>query len=473
MMMRSALSPELGEVQEELKRITVGWASHHRLDEARAATLRRRAAELCHQHYYAAIPYYRRVAERMDTSAHAPLEQIVERMLVPDDIFKSYPARLLDEGRWAEMTQWISRISAYELSVDTADVETIDDWIAKLAEAGLRLVFSSGTSGQLSFVPRDERTWRAFTELPFLHVAAHLADRGVLPAWKRTALRLAADHLAPADYASLVQRYGLRGLEGFFFNFSGGNQGVQLVGQELGRLTKAACFLYEKKMSAAAVRAIVRGPRSPREQALVDELLDTTVRQKTANYDRVLRALSRAAERRQRVVIFGTPALMMELLEEVQRRGLSLALPQGSTISYGGGWKSFTGARVPEAELVRRLTTTFGVAPAAISEGYSMTEINGLFPRCAQGRFHVPPFLEAVIYAEDLSLRQGPEVRGTLGVLDPFATSYPGFVLTGDNVSLSRAPCPCGLAGPSILRVERSPGKDVKGCGGIMAAVNA
>lgn len=473
MMMRSALSPELCEIQEELQRITVGWASRHRLDEGGAAQLRRRAAELCHQHYYAAIPYYRRVAERMDTGAYAPLEQIVERMLVPDDIFKSYPARLLDEGRWADMTRWISRISAYELSIDPAGIETIDAWIARLSAAGLRLVFSSGTSGQLSFVPRDERTWKAFTELPFLHVAAHLADRGVLPAWKRTALRVAADHLAPARYAGLVQRYGLRGLEGFFFNFSGGNQGVQLVGQELGRLTKAAHFLYQKKMSAAAVRAIVRGPRGPREEALVDDLLDTTVRQKTANYDRVLGALCRAAEERQRVVLFGTPALMMELLDEVARRGLRIPLEPGSTISYGGGWKSFTGTRVPEAELVRRLTTTFGVAPAAISEGYSMTEINGLFPRCPEGRFHVPPFLEAVIYAEDLSVKTGQEARGTLGVLDPFATSYPGFVLTGDNVSLRRAPCPCGLPGPSILRVERSPGKDVKGCGGIMAAVNA
>jgi hypothetical protein len=85
----------------------------------------------------------------------------------------------------------------------------------------------------------------------------------------------------------------------------------------------------------------------------------------------------------------------------------------------------------------------------------------------------VPPFLEAVVYDESLSIQRGDDVRGTLGILDPFATSYPGFVLSGDNVRLFRTPCACGLPGPTILKVERSPGKEVKGCGGIMATVNA
>jgi hypothetical protein len=339
--------------------------------------------------------------------------------------------------------------------------------------AGLRLVFSSGTSGHVSFVPRDERTWRAFTELPFLYAAAQIGHRGLLPAWKFFLVRHAADRLSPETYAELVKKYGLRSLDGFIFNFSGGNQGVQLVGQELGKLTRSSHFLYERPMSASAVRCIVRGPRTDREQALVDDFLETTVRRKREHYERLIGELERTARKGHRAVLFGTPALMLELCDEVRRRGASLPLPAGSSISYGGGWKSFTGTRIPEAELNERLALTFRLPPAAISEGYSMTEINGLMQKCVQGRFHVPPFLEAVVYDEELCVKRGEDVRGTLGILDPFATSYPGFVLTGDNVRLLRSPCPCGLPGPTVLRVERSPGKEVKGCGGIMATVNA
>ena len=102
-----------------------------------------------------------------------------------------------------------------------------------------------------------------------------------------------------------------------------------------------------------------------------------------------------------------------------------------------------------------------------------MTEIHGIMQKCAEGRFHVPPFLEAIVYDEALVAKSGDDVQGTLGFVDPFAVSYPGFILTGDNVRLLRKPCACGLPGETILRVERSPGKDVKGCGGIMARVNA
>ncbi len=461
------------ERQEELKKITMAWAAHRRLDEAETARIRRSAIELCHDHYRSSIPFYQQVCRRMGVAGAADFETIAAHLLVPDDIFKSYPSRLLDEGRFDEMSRWISRISTVTLDADVSSVETIDDWIEVVERAGLRLVFSSGTSGHISFVPRDERTWRAFTELPFLYAAAQLGHRGLLPAWKFFLVRLASDRLAPDTYSDLVKKHGLRSLDAFIFNFSGGNQGIQLVGQELGKLTRSAHFLYPRRMSAAAVRCIVRGPRSERERELAEDFLETTVKRKREHYQRLIASLQRAVARRHPAVLFGTPALMLELCDEVQRLGARVRLSAGSSISYGGGWKSFTGTRISEEALNRRLSETFGLPNAAISEGYSMTEINGLMQKCVHGRFHVPPFLEAIVYDEELEVKSGDDVMGTLGILDPFATSYPGFVLTGDNVRLFRTPCRCGLPGPSIQRVERSPGKEVKGCGGIMATVNA
>jgi hypothetical protein len=473
MAMQTAVPAELLALQDRLAKITMDWSANRRLDEPEAARLRRRAAELCHEHYRATIPYYRKVCERMKVTGPASFDTIVDRLLVPDDIFKSYPQRYLDEGRYDQMNEWVSAISSATIRFDTAGIGSLDEWIDRVERAGLRLVFSSGTSGHVSFVPRDAATWDAFTGLPFLYAASSMGHRGLLPGWKFALLKLLAARLAPAPYAALIRRVGLRSLDGYLLNFSGGNQGVQLVGQELAKLTRAAHFLYEKKMSAAAVRAIIRGPRTPDERKLADEFLDTTVRRKTQSYERIVRLLEQSVARGHKLMLFGTPALMMELCQVMERRGLRLQLPDGSAVAYGGGWKSLSGNRVSEEELVALIGRTFGVTPNAVSDGYSMTEINGLMQKCPHGRYHVPPFLEPIVYDEDLSPRRGLDVRGTLGFVDPFALSYPGFVLTGDNVRLLRTPCACGLPGPAILRIERSPGKDVKGCGGIMATVNA
>ena len=102
-----------------------------------------------------------------------------------------------------------------------------------------------------------------------------------------------------------------------------------------------------------------------------------------------------------------------------------------------------------------------------------MTEIQGLMLRCPEGRYHVPPHLEAVALDQELKPVYGEDVSGTLGIVDPFAESYPGFLITGDYVRLVKTPCPCGRSGPAIISIARSPGREVKGCGGIMAKINA
>ena len=60
------------------------------------------------------------------------------------------------------------------------------------------------------------------------------------------------------------------------------------------------------------------------------------------------------------------------------------------------------------------------------------------------------------------------------GFLDPFAICYPGFLITGDLVDLVFDECPCGRKGYALEgEIRRAPGKEVKGCGGIMASVKA
>ncbi|MEW5733939.1 MAG: hypothetical protein AB1921_03740 [Thermodesulfobacteriota bacterium] len=459
---------------QEIIRLTIQWAADGATDARAMNALVDQALLSNHRHYHDRIPHYRTVCERAGVGPEcSDLARIAEACLLPDDLFKSYPQRLLDEGDFAGMNRWLSRICAAPVPEAACAAGNLDEWIETLSRNGLTLVFSSGTSGNVSFVPRDASTWHSFVRMPFVYLPFLLADRGVLPLWKAMAMRVLGKRVSPDRFLSLVMGMGLKDTDGIFLNFSGGNQGIQLVGQEMGKYVKSAHFLYPRTMSATAVRSIVRGAKTTSEQALADEFLSTTVLRKEENYARIISALRRTVQNRRKAIVFGTPYLLLELCRKVKKACGAIPLKKGSGVIFGGGWKSFDGSRIPEDELIALIRETFGVPPEAVSEGYSMTEIQALMVKCVHGRYHVPPYLRTLIL--DPELRPVPEAgaTGIFAVMDPFAGSYPGFLITGDSVIRSAEPCPCGRSGETILRVERSPGREVKGCGGIMAKVNA
>jgi hypothetical protein len=150
-------------------------------------------------------------------------------------------------------------------------------------------------------------------------------------------------------------------------------------------------------------------------------------------------------------------------------------LRPGSVVTLGGGWKSFEDQRVDRAVLCELIRATLGVPPARLLEAYAMVELNTPLMRCPTGRYHVPPILEPWMFDEALlPLEPGLDVTGTFGFMDPTATSFPAFLVTGDQVRLVRQCCPCGLQGPAIVgEVQRAVGHETRGCGGILATVRA
>jgi hypothetical protein len=284
---------------------------------------------------------------------------------------------------------------------------------------------------------------------------------------------LAGRTLSPARFMQIFARLGLLDFDGIFLNFRGGNQGIQLVGQELAKRVRRAHFLYPTEISATALRTLTRGQGSEKERAKTDAFLDATVRRKEENYDRMLAATRAAIDEGQRVMVFGAPFLVKELCERVLASGEKLTLPEGSIVGYGGGWKTFDGAKLDEAALLELIERATGVKKQFVIEAYSMTEIGAIMMKCEEGRFHVPPHLETVILNDALEPVADRDAAGILGVMDPFAVSYPGFLITGDNVHRVSGACPCGIGGDTLLKVGRAPGAEVKGCGGIMATVNA
>jgi hypothetical protein len=442
-------------------------------DVERATALRHHALQMNHQHYLERIPLYRDLAKRARVDAGAKVPELARELLLPDNIFKSYPQSYLDTRDFAAMNRWLSTI--FDKPIETrGGLATIDEWLAALGERGVHAVYSSGTSGNLSFVPRDAYSWALFREAPLPYTMLLLARLGIIARWKAVAAKLAGRTLSPARFQQVFERVGLRDFDGIFLNFRGGNQGIQLVGQQLAQRVRRATFLYPIEISATALRTLARGRPNAVERAHTEAFLDATVRKKDANYARILDATRAAVREGQKALVFGAPYLVKELCDKIVASGAPLQLPAGSIVGYGGGWKSFDGERLSEPALRSLIERALGVTAPFVVEAYSMTEIGALMMKCEHGRFHVPPHLETIILDARLEpVPDADDAAGILAVMDPFAVSYPGFLITGDAVHRTRRPCECGLAGETFLSVGRAAGAEIKGCGGIMATVNA
>jgi long-chain-fatty-acid---luciferin-component ligase len=158
-------------------------------------------------------------------------------------------------------------------------------------------------------------------------------------------------------------------------------------------------------------------------------------------------------------------------LDLIERISDPIQLHPTSILKIGGGWKAFGDVRLPRAELLERAERALGLRAGEALEGYGMSECNALCNRCQHDRFHIPPVLKPIIY-DDALLPIEPPGRGRFGFSDPFASCYPGFVVSGDEVELTREPCACGRQGWSIVgEIRRAAGQEVKGCGGVMASV--
>ena len=127
---------------------SITLADQHRL-QLRAA--QKRFGEMVER-----VAILKRLADEQGVTEIGTLEDL-GLLLVPHSASKSYPLSFIESNRFDRLTGWLQGFTAHDLgAVDMAGCETIDDWIDRLdAQTPLLLVHSTGTSGKLSFLPRD------------------------------------------------------------------------------------------------------------------------------------------------------------------------------------------------------------------------------------------------------------------------------------------------------------------------------
>jgi hypothetical protein len=462
------------DIINQLINIAQVWAMRGKFDSDYARELREKALLINHAHYVERIPAYRRFVQEEGLEQVAEIDDIKNQLMVPDDLFKSYNQSWLDEDDYDKMNGWISQIFHLKVDVDVEQIHSIDEWIERLGVNGIRIVYSSGTSGTFSFIPRDHRNWTLFRTASTCYIVPLIMYEKVGTSWQRFLMRLATRMLKPSTFEKIAKSGSMASeFDAIFLDFSQGSTGNQVLERELAPLFRKHYYLYETDLSPSVLRLATRGAKSAEDRYKLMKLKEAVVDRKEENYCKAINHLKQATSDGQKVFMFGTTHQYKELCETIASSNERISLREGSMVLFGGGWKSFTGEKISRQELVSMMSTSLDLPPERILEGYSMTEINAFMLRCDFGRFHIPPTIEPCIFNDELSLIDGDDVHGIFGFLDPLALSYPGFIISGDEVHFVNGECPCGLVGPAVTEIGRAHAREVKGCGGIMASIAA
>ena len=383
------------------------------------------------------------------------LEDLVP-LLFPHTIYKSYPAQLVDGGRWAQLNRWLSSVSSRPIDVDVSGVESVDDWMDRLGEAGHFVSQSSGTTGKSSFLvkSRADLDASASNHVDLLSAAGLARDNG----WNVISL-------APSGNSNVLGRYMAENVLGRHFARPDGIRPYQGAPQAESQRA------FMARMTRLQ-RALVEGTATPDEIASMRE--EQTRRQAEAEQALEYMADQVLAHRSERT-LFGTMmALAWRFVETLRARGVQPGELTGENAVYmAGGTKGVALPPDHEAEIHAMLN----VAPERFVQLYSMQEINQGMAKCVAGRYHVGPELVLLVLddaGEALARPSDGEVMGRAAFFDTTIDARWGGVMSGDNIRADLTGCPCGRPGPSIHREITRYANKVNGdkitCAGTMDA---
>lgn len=106
-----------------------------------------------------------------------------------------------------------------------------------------------------------------------------------------------------------------------------------------------------------------------------------------------------------------------------------------------------------------------------------MQELNVRLPKCAEGRYHVPPDLTLFVLDRDgeaFAPVSDGQVEGRAAFFDQTVDGRWGGTMSGDRIRADLGGCPCGRPGPTVFdeitRYSDLPDGDEITCAGTMDA---
>jgi hypothetical protein len=351
-------------------------------------------------------------------------------LLLPHTVYKSYPPSLLSQGRFDQLTRWMSQLTTIDLGgLDTRGCDSVDAWLTLIDErTRLRLAHSSGTSGTMSFVPHTAEQYALLYEI----VRHDTVPPGTSPqepvhvVWPsyRTGRSGIARHAA-----AMAEQLARHSPEHFHT-------------LDPGHLSADLMLLAARVKASGGRGGQVEIPAALREQR------DRYLAMRRSAPQAMRRFTAELAER-----LRGEHVVSLSLWETYHQwaragldQGLEGVFAADSVLMPGGGTK---GSSLP-GDWAARVARFAGVPSLRLC--YAMVELIMLSLVCPAGAYHIEPWI--VPYVLDprsgRPLPQQGTVRGRAAFFDLSADAYWGGFVTGDRVAVCYEPCPCGRTTPRV-----------------------
>ncbi|MFX0205909.1 MAG: hypothetical protein ACFFDT_07970 [Candidatus Hodarchaeota archaeon] len=404
------------------------------------------------------IPAVRDLAERQGVSQISTLNDILP-VLFTHTVYKSYPLSLIEKKCFDQLTKWLSKFSAVDLTnAPLNNPKTIDEWLDQLeAATGLWIVHSSGTTGKLSFLPRGKDDLENYKNGLFMMLEG------------TTGINFHEEHLPV-----------------FFPGFQNGRQLAQRVISHFGPMiagspeefhTAIPAFMSADFMSLAgrvkAAKAKGELGKLQLIRALVHnkgELIKMKKNQPKYLKAFIERMLSEYAG--ERIFFMGLWQVVIKTALAGQEMGMKNVFALNSGVATGGGMKGYQ----PPEGWYEKTCEFYGVNE--IKDNYGMTEMNGAgCPSCSENHYHIFPWYIPFVLDPETGAplpREGIQT-GRFGFYDLLSDTYWGGFITGDEVTIHWDTCKCGWKGPWLEKKiqrysEKQGGDDKISCAGVQAA---
>jgi hypothetical protein len=374
-------------------------------------------------------------------------------LLFAHTAYKSYPENWLFEGKWDRMGKWLDTVSTHRVpKLDTSAVTGLDDWLELLEGHGHFVSCSSGTTGKCAMMNADQ------ADLDFCGKALlrMIEWYGLNPTNNRRMISLGQVAASPRNRATgmpMVMAFSPPDFPPFAPN---------VPPMTIGSIVDMVVLR----------KRIAEGTAQPSEIARYEE----EARAREASVASAVEQATEAviANRVWPLHIMGLFVPLFQVASKVRERGFSGKDFQENTTFISGGLK-----RVALPDNYKEFVfETFNISQERALQSYGMQELNTNAPRCAAGRYHVPPWMILLLLDESGENLIEPcfdgEVEGRAAFLDLSMQGRWGGVISGDKIRANWGTCECGRSSPSIAddiqRFADLAGGDKIACSGTIDA---
>ena len=389
-------------------------------------------------HHYKNNPIYRHLCEvnKITPNTLKSKEDFNKIPLLPDSFFKDY-----SEGKG--FLKWLDNVFTGSTPMPTFGTKTPDpdSIIEEFNKKGISIMFTSGTSGRFSFIPRDTGSWdrlRYNAMKSVVELMDYNPNDNVI-------LLIPDPRLTNLTIASLF---------GIAFDLYDPNK-IHIALEDMKITTQ---YLRMQRAETIGIKEKIKAKAMSKLSPIVLKRSDS----------RMISILEKIEKEGKRANIAGPPFWLNRILERMIKEDRKVTLPDSQVLT-GGGWKAEEDKRTSEELFREKVENVLGIPQDRFHDVYAMSECSSVFLSCEGHYKHIPPTIIPLILDEELN-KIGYERYGRFAFIDPIPKSYPGFIITGDKVKLIER-CPaCNRKGPVLdIEVSRLPGAEGRGCAAVMA----